>query len=268
MRLIYSTLVLSLLLSACQQTDEIILPAPPETEPAPVERPTEAASEKPSVPQTNDTTLFRYETFQAMPYRLLVPANHDPDIRYPLHIFLHGIGERGTDNEKQLSVGGEWFIQDSVRESYPAFIVFPQCPPSRYWFDRDIMATLKALIDTLQQKYGLDEQRITIGGFSMGAYGTFALTARYPGLFKSAVAISGDGDEEQAEFMAKTKWRIFAGEKDNVVASDKTKKMATALQLAGAAVDFTLYPDADHTNTWQKAFSEPDFFRWIFADTH
>jgi hypothetical protein len=50
------------------------------------------------------------------------------------------------------------------------------------------------------------------------------------------------------------------------VASSKTAEMAKALEKALASVSFTLYPYADHGNTWQKAFSESDFFYRLFSD--
>ena len=34
-------------------------------------------------------------------YRILLPQNFDKTKKYPLHLFLHGIGERGSDNKKQ-----------------------------------------------------------------------------------------------------------------------------------------------------------------------
>ena len=36
-------------------------------------------------------------------YRILLPENFDETKKYPLHLFLHGIGERGSDNKKQLT---------------------------------------------------------------------------------------------------------------------------------------------------------------------
>ena len=38
----------------------------------------------------------------ALPYRLFIPANYDPTRKYPLVLFMHGGGERGTDNRFQL----------------------------------------------------------------------------------------------------------------------------------------------------------------------
>jgi predicted peptidase len=121
------------------------------------------------------------------------------------------------------------------------------------------------LIDTTIGSYLIDKEKIYIGGFSMGAYGTFALVAQNPELFAAAVAISGDGNTRQAPVMAETKWRIFAGKKDEVVPSSKTENMAAALNDAGASVSFTLYPDTNHEGTWMRAFSESDFCYWLFS---
>ena len=264
---LYSSLLMLLLLlclPSCDKPDDIV-PLPPQTSNTPPPAIPEEFTEnvRPALDVNSD--LFQAARFGTMPYRILVPRHYDSTRNYPLHVFLHGIGERGVDNEKQLSVGASYFQADSVREKYPAFVVFPQCPMSAYWFSDHIVRTLHDLIDTLVNEYVIDEKRISIGGFSMGAYGTFELVAQYPGLFESALAISGDGDAERARDMAKPSWQIFAGLKDQIVPSSKTEKMAKALASAGASVSFKLYPDADHGGTWVNAFSEPDFFSKLFA---
>lgn len=251
-------------LSACEKDEEII-PVPPRSEETPAIAPPEQVPEEIKPPVDLSSELYQSGNFRKMPFRILFPRTYDSTKKYPLLMFLHGMGERGTDNQRQLSIGGAHFQEDSIRESYPAFVVFPQCPEQEYWFDKDVMHSLKGLVDSLVTTHLIDEKRISVGGFSMGAYGTFALVAAYPTLFESAVAISGDGDPDLAEEMSKPTWQVFAGERDDVVSSFKTAKMADALSKAGAEVFFRLYPHADHTNIWQKAFSEPDFFSRLFG---
>ena len=268
MRQVLRILLLVLILSGCEKPEDVVVPIPPQTENIPPAAPEGAAeiSEKPKPPANSVANEdFLEGKFKGMPYRILVPRNYDSTKQYPLHVFLHGIGERGSDNERQLSVGGSRFQVDSVRNKYRAFIVFPQCPSTHYWFSDDILSKLRSLIDTLSEMYPVKEDRISIGGFSMGAYGTFEMVARNSGLFESAIAISGDGDERDAPLMAKTKWRIFAGERDDIVPSIKTRNMANALEQAGAIVSFFLYPNADHGHTWVNAFAEPDYFQWLFS---
>lgn len=249
-------------LITCEKSDDILPgPAPQTANPPPPAAPEQYAGEEKPSPNVNSES-YQYETFRDMPYRFLVPRNYDPANVYPVHIFLHGIGERGTDNEKHLSAGAIYFQVDSVRKQYPAFVIYPQCPTSYYWFSEEIMTTLGALADSLKAQ--TDARPITIGGFSMGAYGTFAMVAKYPDLFEAAVAIAGDGDATQANRMIKTRWQLFAGEKDLIVPSARTKKMFIALEQAGASVSFNLYPHADHHATLHLAFLEPGFYRWIF----
>lgn len=216
-------------------------------------------------PVNIDSALYQYGKFIDMPYRILFPKNYDSSKSYPMLIFLHGIGERGNDNEKQLTWGASLFQIDSIREKYPAFVVFPQCKTREYWFDDWGVETLKGLADGLVADLMINRDKIYIGGLSMGAYGTYAMIAEYPDLFAAAIAISGDGDESKASVMAKTTWRIFAGKYDTVVPSARSEKMATALKRSGASVSFTLYAKADHVGSWVNAFAEPDFCSWLFS---
>lgn len=265
MKWVFAFLFFMLLIGPACENDEQVLPMPPVTEeesPAPVTPEEKPEKVKPPVDFAED--LFKAGSFEGMPYRILFPRGYDSLVTYPLHLFLHGVGERGSDNEKQLSVGASFFQADSIRDRYPAFVVFPQCPGNDYWFSHYMTRKIKTFIDTLTAQYQVLEERISIGGFSMGAFGTFAVVASNPGFFESAVAISGDGDENKASLMARTNWQIFAGKKDHIVPASKTEQMAEALQEAGARVTFVLFPEADHSATWWYAFSQPDFFQKLF----
>src|SRR4030095_14388480 len=68
-----------------------------------------------------------------LPYRILYPEQYDKSKKYPLILFLHGAGERGSDNEKQLVHGATLFIADSNRKKFPCIVVFPQCPTDSSW---------------------------------------------------------------------------------------------------------------------------------------
>jgi len=72
------------------------------------------------------------EDAQSLSYRIMFPKNYDSNKKYPLVLFLHGAGERGSDNEKQLKNGGQWLI-DNLQTDYPAIVIAPQCPENDYW---------------------------------------------------------------------------------------------------------------------------------------
>ena len=85
-----------------------------------------------------DLELFQRKTFvstdgKKLLYRILYPENYDSTKKYPLVLFLHGAGERGNDNEKQLIHGAKLFVTDENRKKFPAIVIFPQCAEESYW---------------------------------------------------------------------------------------------------------------------------------------
>lgn len=251
-KVLVGPMLLALLMFGCQD-EATVYPAykPPADEPTPP-------------PLTGNEDTFQAGATDALQYRILFPIDYNPAKRYPLHLFLHGIGERGSDNESQLRIGGAFFLADSVRSSYPAFIVFPQCPEDEFWFNKNIIESLRVLINTLTAGLSVDTDSISIGGFSMGAFGTFAMVASFPNQFVAAAAISGDGEPVLAPTMSRPTWQLFAGGRDEIVPALRTQQMAQALSEAGAEVTFTLYPEATHQNTWRYAFADPHFFNRLF----
>ena len=159
-------------------------------------------------------------------YNILGP---DDDISRstPLVIFLHGSGERGTDNQAQLKWGAMAFATDQMMSLHPAVVIVPQCPPGQQWgnFDRGNngmignlrstpttpMQALRELIDQVVKNYHVDTKRIYITGLSMGGMGTFDAVERYPDLFAAALPVCGGGDVSKIGAAAKIPMWICAG---------------------------------------------------------
>jgi predicted peptidase len=150
-------------------------------------------------------------------YRQLYPDS-DTLRKYPLVIFLHGSGERGSDNEAQLKWGVMNFAADQNMMLHPALVIAPQCPAQMSWsnFSRDKNSTemhlqptptkpmelLIGLIHQLIKTMPVDSNRIYITGLSMGGYGTYDAIERYPNLFAAAVPVCGGGDISKATSIA------------------------------------------------------------------
>ncbi len=232
-------------------------------------------------------TYFSYGSFaqksDTLNYRIIKPEDWDVSQKYPLVIFLHGSGERGGDNEAQLTHGADLFAAN--RNKVPAFVVFPQCMAGDYWAvenveqlangriftfpEREKMNTslglVYLLIDSLQSLYPVDASRIYVMGMSMGGKGTYELVSRRPDTFAAAIAICGGGNEAAAaKYATKTPFWVFHGEQDDVVPPALSVAMARALAKAGGNPKLTLYPDANH-NSWDRAFSEPDLLNWLYS---
>lgn len=220
-----------------------------------------------------------------LPYRLLLPKNYHPEKSYPLLIFLHGAGERGKDNQKQLLHGSSFFISEKFRTNYPAIIIFPQCPESSYWasvkkeysgkkakqfkFHKELVEyptldLLQKFLFSIEKSYHIDPTRRYIGGLSMGGMGTFELVARMPNYFAAAFSICGGGHQKWARKLKNTPFWIFHGSNDQIVSSHYSKKMFKKMKRVNDQVRLTIYKGVDH-NSWDKAFKEPELFNWIFS---
>lgn len=240
---------------------------------------------------SNGQELEKYESGNfisekdTLNYRILYPENFSEKKKYPLLLFLHGAGERGNDNSAQLRNGGDLFLKDEIRKNFPAIVIFPQCPRDDYWakveVNRDTIpfqfdfknqeAPTKALdlvmqmMDVMVEKKFVDQQRVYVGGLSMGGMGTFEIIYKKPEMFASAFAICGGANPEIAkDYPENFDIWIFHGEKDDIVLPRFSKSMAREINHVGGNAKLSLYPDDNH-NSWDSAFSEPHLLPWLFS---
>lgn len=241
---------------------------------------------------SQDLNLFEKKTFSRngnlLLYRILYPKGYNKSKPYPVLTFLHGSGERGNDNEAQLRHGGALFINDSVRNTFPAIVIFPQCPTDSAWnyikiqkdtasqtgrsIDLSFSPTpttpallVKLLLDSLVSSKKADPDRMYIGGLSLGGFGTFDMIERYPTFFRAAIAICGGGDLNVANRFAKyvSVW-LFHGDADKSVDVNNSRLYYAELKKLGADTRYNEYPGVAH-NSWDNAFQEPQLLPWIFS---
>ena len=213
-----------------------------------------------------EARVFQGEGGEKLAYRLLKPANYDPSRQYPLVVFLHGAGERGTDNAAQLKHVAWIFVTAENRAKFPCFVLAPQCPASEQWVNvpwgaerhrtpeqpsRPMWQTMR-LIGELEKEFRIDPARRYAIGLSMGGFGVWDALARYPDEFAAGVPICGGGDETRAAAVAKTPVWAFHGDKDTVVKTSRSRNMVDALQKAGAKPKYTEYPGVGH-DAWSRA---------------
>jgi predicted peptidase len=218
---------------------------------------------------------------KSLPYRLLKPAATEAGAKYPLVILLHGAGERGDDNTKQLA----WFWDEKnpspltrpevAKEK--AFAIIPQCPETQRWVEvpwgegsytspaisEPLKLTL-ALIDSFIKENPIDADRVYIGGLSMGGYGAFDAVQRRPDLFAACVSICGAGDLSKAQDIAHVPVWAFHGELDDAVPVRGSREIIDALKKAGVEPRYTEYAQVGH-NSWSPAFAEKEFWNWLLA---
>jgi predicted peptidase len=252
----------------------------------------------------SDTFLIRFQTYQGktIPYRLFVPENYNPAIAYPLMLCLHGSGERGADNHRQITtnkMATSW--ADSINQiKNPCFVVAPQCPVDEEWisgleFDHfpitSNMSTVMNILDSLAREFNIDTNRIYITGLSMGGFGTWGVIERYPDKFSAAIPMCGGGDINAASRIEHIPIWDFHGKIDPIVEVEWSRMMIRSFEKIGR---HTVYTNCNNSNciglpdtsiqrlinegadllyteyefgvheVWDQAYDTPLLHEWVF----
>jgi predicted peptidase len=139
-------------------------------------------------PGTQQSAQLNTQIKVEMGYLLYLPKNYDTKESWPLVLFLHGAGERGDDLELVKKHGPPKLISEG--KEFPFIVVSPQCPKDRWWEPIELIA----LLDDLQSKLKVDEDRIYLTGLSMGGFGTWRLAAFAPDRLATIAPICGGGE--------------------------------------------------------------------------
>lgn len=194
-------------------------------------------------------------------YLLYLPDGYSPESRevWPLLVFLHGSGERGTDLEKLKVHGPPKLIEQG--QKFPFIVLSPQCPNNQD-FDTE---TLFSLIEHITKEYNVDKDRIVVTGLSMGGGATWDLAFAYPGYFAAIVPVCGVVDRNYPSRVAEIKdqpvW-VFHGANDFIVPIVQSAGIVNALKELGSNIKFTIYPTAGH-DSWTETYNNPELYEWL-----
>ena len=239
-------------------------------------------------PQTThrfERTLTRTVGYE---YLLALPNGYAANVekRWPMLLFLHGSGERGSDvwlvakhgppqllrketpapaNETTEARDRRQAATQALADNF--IVVSPQCP-NGVWWDDDAVG---ALVDEIAAKHRVDSQRLYLAGLSMGGFGTWSYAMKNPGRFAAIVAICGGGEPSTVRRIARTRkaeltslgiW-VFHGAKDPTVPLEESMVMVDTLKKIGVTdLQFTVYPEAKH-DSWTETFNNPELYAWL-----
>ena len=228
---------------------------------------------------TKDDIEFRKKVYankkgEQLSYRLYVPLGYDANQKYPLLLWLHGGGGRGSDNVKQLNggnqIGTHFWAGKDVQLKFPMFELVPQCPSGENWSDPDLNQPTKWLELTMsalaevEKEFSIDQDRVYLAGQSMGGLGAWSALQAYPGRWAAAVILSAYDNFTDVKALASTPLWVFQGEADETVPVTLVRDMMKQLNKAHANLRYTEYPKTDH-EVWKKAFAEPGLLAWLSA---
>ncbi len=194
-------------------------------------------------------------------YLLFLPEAYRQRKKWPLILFLHGAGERGSELDLVKAYGLPNRLE--AWPECPFIVLSPQCPAESYWTFK--LESVRALLDQIDEMYAVDSERIYVTGLSMGGLGTWLLSMIYPHRFAAIAPVSARANRTTACLIKDMPIWIFHGERDDVVPVSESQKMYAALQeCAAPEVKFTVYPDAGH-DQWEKTYANPELYAWFLS---
>jgi predicted peptidase len=198
-------------------------------------------------------------------YLLYQPRAAAAEKKAPLVLFLHGMGERGSDLSL-VAVHGPPLLAEQGR-TFPYWLAAPQCPARSSWFFQ--LDALRELLRDLVRRHPIDTSRIYLTGLSMGGFGSWHLAVENPKAFAAVLPICGgealaSGLEERLPTIAHVPVWAFHGAQDTVVPLILQQYLVDSLKKAGGSVRFTVYPEADH-DSWTATYDDPKVTEWMLA---
>lgn len=211
-------------------------------------------------------TQFRYgkRGVGHLPYALYVPEGAPPQGGWPLIVFLHGSGERGSDGQKQTTVGLGPAILENPRR-WPAVVLMPQCPEGVNWKGA-ILEVVYGLLMQTEREFGTNPDRVILTGLSMGGHGAWNMACAYPDRFAAVAPLCGAADPfEVIRKLQRARIWNFHGDADEAVPVECSRVLELILKKAGNRTHkFTEYAGVGH-NCWDRAYREAKLVRWIFS---
>ncbi len=190
-------------------------------------------------------------------YLLYLPESYFSNKKqFPLMLFLHGAGERGDSLGLVKKHGPPKIVEN--KKDFPFIVLSPQCPENEWWS----IERLDILMDEIIKNYRVDKDRIYLTGLSMGGFGTWEYTNRFPDKFAAIAPICGGGESRTVKRISHLPIWAFHGAKDKVVLIKESQEMVDALKKLNADVRFTIYPEAGH-DSWTKTYDNPELYEWF-----
>jgi hypothetical protein len=232
------------------------------------------------IPEIPDDGMMPSAHFKPVPlgmsdakqgYWEYTPPGYGGGEKYPLLVFLHGIGENGNGDSELGKVpnnGPPKLIKnDDWDKTYPFVVLSPQhpgggCPGAQEVFD---------FIEFATTHYDINPARVYLTGLSCGAIGAWGYIGQYlDQQITALVPIAGDGkgafNAKKCELGKVPTW-AFHGDADGTVNVSGTIEPVTGLEMCDPKPDvkMTIYPGVGH-DSWSMTYdlsAGHDIYAWF-----
>ncbi|HEX8333483.1 MAG TPA: fibronectin type III domain-containing protein, partial [Segetibacter sp.] len=203
--------------------------------------------------------------YKGLAFRLKFPKSYQQNVndgkKYPVFIFFHGLGEKGSvwDNEYQLRYGGQIHADSVNGGSFDGFLLYPQ---NQNGFFDAYFTKVTELVDSMSKYVKADVDKVIISGVSAGGQGSWGFLGASPATFAAAIPISAARPEFYANFPKHITIPISTanGGRDNNPDPSVVTESVERYRALGGDITQTYYPEYGHT-VWDRFWEEKAYFQ-------
>lgn len=215
-----------------------------------------------------NSTGYKCYIYKGMQFRLHYPKNFnaaDTAKKYPIIVFWHGIGEKGSkyDNEYQLFHGGQVHDARIASGAYDGFLLYPQ-NQFGYWGDTQYDYVNELINNFFVPQLNVDPFRVMVNGLSGGGAATWDFMFRFPKLVAGGTPISAAAasyDDNIQTWKWTSVWH-FQGGVDRNPPPSIAQGIETTAKSVGANYKLKIYPNSGH-GIWNTVWNEADYFPFM-----
>ena len=192
-------------------------------------------------------------------YSVAVPYDFNENDAYPMFLALHW----GGYTDFQSGANFLYTFALEALEDFKGFIVAPSCPEAAGWIHENSETFILTLIDKIKTDYNIDEDKIVIGGYSMGGVGTWYYASTYTDIFKVAVPISSSPPNYLRPITDIVPTYAIHGTDDEEFSLQTVKKVVREIKNNGNIIRLTEVLGASHYET--DKFIDPlaESLEWV-----
>ena len=203
---------------------------------------------------------------QSFHYLKYMPKDIECEKTYPLIVFMHGAGERGSTDGSEVDLVARhgYFSQIKDGRDFHVIMVAPQCPKGEFW--GSFIESLNRFLDYIIESNPVDIDRIYLVGMSMGGTATWLWAQDGAKNRIAAIApICGEGITWYGPRLAATPVRAFHGDIDDVVSPHESLAMVSKINAySGTAnASLTLLAGVGH-NAWDYVCND-ELIDWLLS---
>ena len=214
--------------------------------------------------------------YEPVRFRMLFPKRLESGKTYPLIVWLHGRGESGNDNERQLAHLQVTLDLLAGSDRPDFFMIATQCPQDNSQWTRSISTSGKGdaplaiageILEAAVGEFPIDRDRITVFGLSSGASAAWELTEQYAGTIAALVPCSGSPPPHlRAESFKETTIWAFNNRGDAGVPFEETAFFLEQINRLGGHAYMSLDNRSGH-NAWERALRDEKVLLWMIAQS-